>query len=87
MTPESTSDVCDRMVPGLAQWLRDEFRTMVPTAVLSRGVSGIRGRTLIVNLPGNPKAVEECMRLLLHLLPHAFAMIRGEGHEGQRNEP
>jgi molybdopterin adenylyltransferase len=68
------------MVPGLAEILRSEgFRT-VPNAVLSRGVAGIRNNTLIVNLPGSPKAVRECLEIILGVLPHAVEMMRGGGH-------
>ncbi len=81
VTPEATVAVCDRLVPGLSEWLRAESCKKKPLACLSRAVCGIRGRTLIVNLPGHPQAVEECMGFLLRVLPHALAMIEGKGHE------
>lgn len=80
VTPEATASVCERMVPGLAEILRSEgFRT-VPNAVLSRGVAGTRDSTLIINLPGSPKAVRECLEVILGVLPHAVDMMRGGGH-------
>jgi len=80
VTPEATMSVCDRMVPGLGEILRSESFRIVPNAVLSRGVSGMRKNTLIVNLPGSPKAVRECLEIILKILPHAVAMMRGGGH-------
>jgi molybdopterin adenylyltransferase len=80
VTPEATAAVCDRMVPGLSEILRSEGFRRTPNAVLSRGVSGMRDRTLIVNLPGSPKAVRECMEIILNVLPHAVDMMRGGGH-------
>ncbi len=80
VTPEATASVCERMVPGLGEILRSEgFRT-VPNAVLSRGIAGIRKNTLIINLPGSPKAVRECLEIILKVLPHALEMMRGGGH-------
>jgi molybdenum cofactor synthesis domain-containing protein len=80
VTPEATASVCERMVPGLGEILRSEgFRT-VPNAVLSRGIAGIRKNTLIINLPGSPKAVRECLEIILKILPHAVEMMRGGGH-------
>lgn len=78
VTPEATKAVLDREMPGLAELLRFEGRRHTPFAVLSRGCAGIRGRTLIVNLPGHPKAVEEGWQALAPLLPTIVALIRGE---------
>lgn len=80
VTPEATSSVCDRMVPGLSEILRSESYRKTRHAVLSRGVSGMREKTLIINLPGSPKAVRECLEILLDVLPHAVEMMRGGGH-------
>jgi molybdenum cofactor synthesis domain-containing protein len=77
VTPEATLAVIDREMPGLAEVLRFEGYRRTPMAVLSRGVSGIRGATLIVNLPGNPKAVREGMESLSPILRHAIKMLRG----------
>lgn len=78
VTPEATRDVIEREMPGLAEALRFEGYRRTPLAVISRGIAGIRGRTLIVNLPGNPKAVREGMETLSPILPHTVQMIRGE---------
>lgn len=80
VTPEATATVCDRMVPGLGEILRSEGFKRTPNAVLSRGVSGMREKTLIINLPGSPKAVRECLEIILDVLPHAVDMMRGGGH-------
>jgi molybdenum cofactor synthesis domain-containing protein len=77
VTPEATRAVIEREVPGLAEVLRFEGYRKTPLAVLSRGVAGIRGGTLIVNLPGSPKAVREGMETLAPILPHAIRMVRG----------
>jgi len=80
VTPEATRAVCDRRIPGFAEILRSESYKKTPNAMLSRGVSGLRDKTLIINLPGSPKAVRECMEIILEVLPHAVDMIRGGGH-------
>lgn len=80
VTPEATATVCDRMVPGLSEILRYESFRKTPNAVLSRGLSGMREKTLIINLPGSPKAVRECLEIILNILPHAVEMMRGGGH-------
>lgn len=81
VTPEATSTIIERQVPGLAEVLRFEGYRQTPLAVISRGIAGIRGRTLIVNLPGNPKAVREGMETLTPILPHTIQMIRGQHTE------
>ena len=81
VTPEATRAVIDREIPGLAEVLRFQGYHQTPLAVISRGVAGTRGRTLIVNLPGNPKAVREGMETLTEILPHTIQMIRGEHTE------
>ena len=80
VTPEATTAVCDRMVPGFGEILRSEGYKKTPNAVLSRGVAGMRDNTLIINLPGSPKAVRECLEIILSILPHAVKMMRGGGH-------
>ena len=80
VTPESTRQVIQREVPGLPEAMRAVTAKQHPMAWLSRGVAGLRGRTLIVNLPGSPRAVEECLRVLIPLLPHALSMIAGDSH-------
>lgn len=78
VTPEATRDVIDRPVPGLAEAMRAASLAKTPHAMLSRAVAGTRGRTLIVNLPGSPKAVRECLEVILPVLPHAIETLRGE---------
>ncbi len=80
-TPEATRAVLEREAPGLAEVLRWEGYRRTPQAVLSRGVAGLRGRTLIINLPGSPRAVREGMEALIPILPHAVQMARGEDTE------
>ncbi|HUS71490.1 MAG TPA: MogA/MoaB family molybdenum cofactor biosynthesis protein [Sedimentisphaerales bacterium] len=80
VTPEATSDVCQKMVPGLAEAMRSEGLKKTKNAMLSRGVAGICGNTLIINLPGSPKAVKESLQIVLDVLPHAVDMMRGGGH-------
>lgn len=77
-TPEATRSVIDREMPGLAEVLRFEGYKRTPLAVLSRGIAGLRGRCLVVNLPGSPRAVREGMEVLAPILPHAVQMARGE---------
>jgi molybdopterin adenylyltransferase len=80
VTPEATLAVVERRAPGLAEALRADGARRTPHAWLSRGEAGLRGATLIVNLPGSLAAARDGMELLLPLLPHALAMIRGAGH-------
>jgi len=75
LTPEATRDVAERDVPGIPLALAIEGLKKTPFAVLSRGIAVTRGRTLIVNLPGNPKAVEEGVDVLLPLLPHVGQLL------------
>lgn len=77
VTPEATMELLDRQAPGLAAALIAEGLTHTPLAALSRGVSGQRKSTIIVNLPGSEKAVREGMSLLSRVLPHAVEMVRG----------
>jgi molybdopterin adenylyltransferase len=77
ITPEATLSVIERNVPGIAEWLRMEGMKKSQRAVLSRGVAGIRNRTLIVNLPGSVKAVRESMISLEGLLAHALGVLSG----------
>lgn len=80
VTPEATRRVIQREVPGLPEAMRTVTATHNAMAWLSRGIAGLRGRTLIVNLPGSPRAVEEYLRVLIPLLPHALSMIAGDSH-------
>ncbi len=87
VTPEATLSVIDRAVPGIAEAMRAVSLTKTPMAVLSRAVSGLRGDCLIVNLPGSPKAVTECLEAVLPALPHAVEIIRGEVTEHTAGTP
>ena len=86
VTPEATLAVVDRIVPGLTETMRAETVSKTPFAILSRAVAGIRGRCLIVNLPGSPKAVWECLEVVLPVIPHAVEIIKGEVTEHKAAE-
>ena len=77
VTPEATLRVCDRQVPGIAEAMRVRTAEQAPRSMLSRGVAVTRGQTLIVNFPGSPKAVRECMDIVLPVLKHAAAVLKG----------
>lgn len=80
VTPEATASVCDRLAPGFAELMRAEGYKRTPNAMLSRGIAGLRRNTLIINLPGSPRAVRECLEAIGGILPHAIEMMRGGGH-------
>jgi len=80
-TPEATLDVADRLAPGIAEAIRLESMKITKRAMLSRAVSAIRKKTLIINLPGSPKAVREAMDVFLDTIPHGLDVLRGEGNE------
>ena len=81
VTPEATRAVIDYEVPGLAETMRAEGLKHTPMSMLSRAVTGVRGRTLIINLPGSPKSVRENLSVILPVLPHALELLRGERSE------
>jgi len=81
VTPEATLAVVDRIVPGFAEAMRAEGLKKTPHAMLSRAVVGTRRKCLIVNLPGSPKAVHECLQVILPALPHAVETLKGQSNE------
>ena len=80
-TPEMTERVLDHEIPGIAEAIRMDNRDKVPTAILSRGLAGVSGRTLIVNLPGSTGGVRDGMAVLGHVLAHAVDQIHGGDHK------
>jgi molybdopterin adenylyltransferase len=88
VTPEATSAVIEREAPGLAEAMRAKGFEITPHAILSRAVAGIRSHTLIVNLPGSPKAVREDLEVILPALPHGIELLQGGrgGHEYRGTE-
>jgi len=81
VTPDATLQVVERQVPGFAEAMRAESLKKTPHAMISRAVSGIRGSTLIVNLPGSPKSVRENLAVILPALPHALSKLKGDPSE------
>jgi molybdenum cofactor synthesis domain-containing protein len=77
-TPEATTSVMERSLPGLAELMRQEGRKKTPFAALSRAVAGMKGKTLLINLPGSPEGAVDSLRAILGILPHALDLIRGE---------
>ncbi len=85
ITPEATLAVCDRLVPGLAELIRQDGALHTPFAALGRGVCGVCGSTLILNLPGSPAGAASSLRAVLPLLPHALDLLAG--HTAHTSEP
>lgn len=77
VTPEATADVCEKMMPGFGELMRAVSLAKVPTAILSRQTAGIRGRSLIVNLPGQPRAIAECLDAVFPAIPYCLDLIDG----------
>ncbi len=77
VTPESTEAVCDKLMPGFGELMRQVSLKSVPTAILSRQTAGIRGNTLIVNLPGKPAAIRECLLAVMPAVPYCVDLIGG----------
>ncbi|KJS18241.1 MAG: cytoplasmic protein [Peptococcaceae bacterium BRH_c4b] len=80
-TPEATLAVVERTVPGIPEAMRLESLKKTSRAMLSRAVAGIRHKTLIINMPGSPKAVRECLEVIMPVLPHALEILTGRGGE------
>ncbi|OOM76876.1 molybdopterin adenylyltransferase [Clostridium puniceum] len=81
VTPEATKNVIEKYVPGIGEAMRMQSLSITPKAMLSRGISGIRGNTLIVNLPGSPKGAVENLQFILPSIPHGIAILTGEAIE------
>ena len=77
VTPEATEAVCDRMMPGFGELMRAESLKFVPTAILSRQTAGLRGSVLIVNLPGKPKSIRECLDAVFPAIPYCIDLMDG----------
>ena len=87
MTPEATRRVIDREAPGIAEALRAHSLTKTPHGMLSRGVAGTLGPSLVVNLPGSPKAALESLEVLIPVLAHAVELLAGESGQGGHRNP
>lgn len=77
VTPEATEAVCDRMMPGFGELMRAESLKFVPTAILSRQTAGLRGNSLIINLPGKPKSIRECLDAVFPAVPYCIDLMNG----------
>jgi len=77
VTPEATEAVCNKMMPGFGELMRAKSLTYVPTAILSRQTAGIRNQTLIVNLPGKPKAIRQCLDVVFPAIPYCIDLLNG----------
>ncbi|MBI3208806.1 MAG: MogA/MoaB family molybdenum cofactor biosynthesis protein [Candidatus Solibacter usitatus] len=78
VTPEATRDILEKEIPGMSELMRTEGLKATPLAVLSRGVCGTRGRTLMINVPGSPKGALESLNAIAHLVPHVVDLLRGK---------
>jgi molybdopterin adenylyltransferase len=81
VTPEATQAVAARVIPGIAEEMRRKGLEKTPTAILSRAITAVRGKTLILNLPGSPKGAAESLEAVAHLLPHAVRVLHGARHD------
>lgn len=81
VTPEATEAVCDKIMPGFGELMRMESLKYVPTAILSRQTAGIRNRTLIVNLPGKPKSIRQCLDAVFPAIPYCIELLEWPGME------
>ncbi|QOI98349.1 MAG: molybdopterin adenylyltransferase [Flammeovirgaceae bacterium] len=77
VTPEATENVCEKMLPGFGELMRTESLKYVPTAILSRQTAGIRGKSLILNLPGKPKAIRQCLNAVFPAVPYCIDLLEG----------
>jgi molybdopterin adenylyltransferase len=86
VTPEATEDICEKMLPGFGELMRLVSLKYVPTAILSRQTAGVRGKTLIINLPGKPKAIQECLEAVFPAIPYCIDLIEGPYLENNPNK-
>ena len=87
VTPQATRGCLDYDVPGIPEAMRAASLAKTPAAMTSRAIAGVRGKTLIINLPGSPKGVRECLEVVLPALPHAIGLLRGDVGDHQRPSP
>lgn len=87
VTPEATENVCEKMMPGFGELMRTRSLQSVPTAILSRQTAGIRGQSLIVNLPGKPAAIRECLEAVFPAIPYCLDLIGAAYLEGTAASP
>ncbi len=85
VTPEATRGILDREIIGMSEAMRSVSMAITPTAMLSRAVCGVRGKSLIINLPGSPKGAVECLQVLLPVLPHACELVQGKSGDCGRH--
>jgi molybdopterin adenylyltransferase len=83
VTPEATMAVAERMIPGFSEQMRAEGAKKTPRAILSRAAAGIRGTTIVINLPGSPRGAVESLDAIAELLPHAVAILHGARHDAE----
>jgi len=77
VTPEATEAVCEKMMPGFGELMRQESLKFVPTAILSRQTAGIRGKSLMINLPGKPSAIDDCLNAVFPAVPYCIDLVDG----------
>ncbi|MGD1945942.1 MAG: molybdopterin adenylyltransferase [Croceivirga sp.] len=77
VTPEATEVVCEKLLPGFGELMRQTSLQYVPTAILSRQTAGVRGKSIIVNLPGKPKSIKECLEVVFPAIPYCIDLIEG----------
>jgi len=77
VTPEATEAVCEKILPGFGELMRQESLKFVPTAILSRQIAGIRGKSLMINLPGKPSAIDDCLNAVFPAVPYCIDLIEG----------
>ncbi|MFH1692454.1 MAG: MogA/MoaB family molybdenum cofactor biosynthesis protein [Candidatus Omnitrophota bacterium] len=80
VTPEATRKIAEKIIPGISEFMRSEGLRKTKNSMLSRGISVVRGRTIIINLPGSPKGAKESLEAVLDIIPHALDMMKDKGH-------